>query len=863
MKKILDTHYSHKRVEHGRYAQWKDAGYFQSGDLTKPKFSLVIPPPNVTGMLHLGHAWDNTFQDIIARYKKAQGFDVFYLPGTDHAGIATQAKIEQHLRNEAGVSRYDLGREKFIERAWEWKEKYAATIRSQWANLGLMLDYDHERFTLDESLSKAVTHTFVELYKRGYLYRGERIINWDPVFETALSNIEVIHKDVKGSFYYFKYRLKDSDFYLSVATTRPETMFADVALVVNPNDKRYTTYIGKTFINPVNNEEIPLIADDYVDVEFGTGVMKCTPAHDANDFIIGEKYDLPRPICLNKDGTLNERGGEFVNLDRFIARKKLVAKMQERDLLIKIEEMVHSVGHSERSGAVIEPYLSKQWFLRMDHFSAEITKMQNGPDPINFFPRRFNKTLLNWMDIAEDWCVSRQIWWGHRIPAYYHNETGAVLVSETPPHDMQNYTQDVDVLDTWFSSALWPFSTFGWPSETSLYKHYFPTDVMVTGYDIIFFWVSRMIFMSQEMTGNKPFKDVVIHGLIRDEKGRKMSKSLGNGVDPLDVIEKYGVDSLRYFLATASTPGQDSRYSEERLQSSVNYLNKIWNAARFMLLNLPADFVPGAIEHNNLNNIDAFILHRYYETVRKVTTFMEKYELGLASTHLYNFVYDDYCSNYLEMVKVVLQSDGDHTNTYNVMYHTLHGILMMIYPYSPFISEEIYLSLPGAKESIMLAKYPAVNKLKFSEADFEVSEIISLIKEIRNFKSTNELAPNAAMNLYINNPSFTFTPYLSILMRLGFIKEIKTSEIPATVAHVTLQGGTFGFEVEIDKAALIAKLEKEIAILEKEVLRSEKMLNNPGFVSKAPAEKLADERAKAHHYAESLRIAREKLQTLR
>lgn len=861
MKK-LDTHYDHHIVEKGRYENWQKRGYFKSGDLTKPKFSLVIPPPNVTGQLHLGHAWDNTFQDIIARYKKAQGYDVFYMPGMDHAGIATQAKIEERLRKD-GISRYDLGREKFLLEAWKWKEEYASTIRKQWAKLGIMVNYDHERFTLDEGLSKAVTHTFVELYKRGYLYLGERIINWDPVFETALSNIEVIHKDVKGSFYYFKYYLEDSDFYLSVATTRPETMFADVALVINPKDKKYIKYLGKMFINPVNGEKIPLIADDYVELGFGTGVMKCTPAHDANDFKIGERHNLARPVCLNKDGTLNERGGEFNGLDRFVARKALVKKMQELDLLIKIEEITHNVGHSERSDAIIEPYLSKQWFLKMDQFARQSIIDQNGDDAINFFPKRFNKTYLNWMNIAEDWCVSRQIWWGHRIPAYYHKETGAVVVSEKAPQDIENYEQDKDVLDTWFSSALWPFSTFGWPEKGAMYERYFPTDVMVTGYDIIFFWVSRMIFMSKEMTGKKPFSDVVIHGLIRDEQGRKMSKSLGNGIDPIEVINKYGVDSLRYFLATASTPGQDGRFSETKLQSSVNYLNKIWNAARFILMNLPADFVPGAIDYKKMSPLDAFIVHRYSETVKKVTTLMDKYELGLASTYLYNFVYDDYCSNYLEMVKVALNKEGDKANTYNVMYHTLHGILMMIYPYSPFISEEIYLSLPGAKDSIMLASYPKVSKTRYPKYNHEVSVIIDLVREIRNFKATNGLAPNAKMNLYINEPGFNFSPYFDVLSRLGFISEFKDGAIPQNLPLIVLPDGKFGLEVEIDKEALILKLEAEILTLTKEIERSTKMLSNPGFLQKAPPAKVKDEEEKAKHYAESLKIAQEKLKSLR
>ncbi len=861
MKKLA-THYNHHEVEDGRYLWWKEAGYFKSGDLTKPKFSLVIPPPNVTGKLHLGHAWDNTFQDIIARYKKAQGFDVFYLPGTDHAGIATQAKIEERLRKEKGLSRYDLGRENFLKEAWAWKEEYANTIHEQWAKLGLMLDYDHERFTLDENLNKAVNHTFVELYKRGYLYRGEKIINWDPVFETALSNIEVIHKDVKGKFYYFKYYLKDSDFFLSVATTRPETMFADVALIVNPLDERYSAYVGKTFINPVNGEEIPLLTDGYVDLAFGTGVMKCTPAHDANDFKIGETYNLARPICINTNGTLNKKAGEFNGLDRFVGRTKLVKKMEELGLLIKIEEIKHSVGHSERSGAIIEPYLSKQWFLKMDHFAAEIRKMQEGEDSINFYPKRFNKTLINWMNIAEDWCVSRQIWWGHRIPAYYHRETGEVLVTTTPPED-ENFIQDSDVLDTWFSSALWPFSTFGWPAETPLLERYFPTDVMVTGYDIIFFWVSRMIFMSLELTGQKPFKDVVIHGLIRDEQGRKMSKSLGNGIDPGDVISEFGIDSLRYFLATTSTPGQDSRYSKSKMQSSVNYLNKIWNASRFVLFNLPEDFTASPLDYNGLTEVDQFLLHNYEKTVAKVSSLMDKYDFGLASRYLYDFVYDDFCSNYLEMIKVVLNRPGDHTNTYNIMYKVLRGIIMMIYPFSPFISEEIYLSIPGAKRSIMEEEYPRVSKKRFNESAANTAEIITLIKEIRSFKSANSLAINAPLNIYISNPKFKLTPYFDILKRLCFINEIKEDEINETLPLINLNSVKVGLEVEINSAELIKKLEQELQVLDSETTRATKMLANPGFLSKAPAQKIKEEETKLAHFNEARALIIEKLKKLR
>lgn len=853
----LDKHYDHLLVEQGKYQKWKDSGYFQGGDQSKQKFSIVIPPPNVTGKLHLGHAWDTTFQDIIARYKKAQGFDVLWLPGMDHAGIATQAKIEERLR-KTGVSRYDLGREKFLEEAWKWKEEYAANIREQWAKMGLMLDYSRERFTLDEGLNKAVRHVFVELYNRGHMYQGERIINWDPVQETALSNIEVIHKDIQGSFYYFKYFLKDSDFYLEVATTRPETMFADVALVVNPKDKRYTKYVGKTFINPVNKQEIKLIADDYVDISFGTGVMKCTPAHDANDFKIGEKYFLPRPICLNKNGTLNELGGEFNGLDRFVARKALVAKMKEASLLIKIENITHNVGHSERSDAIVEPYLSKQWFLKMDHFASLSIEGQNSEEAVKFYPPRFNKTYLGWMEKAEDWCVSRQIWWGHRIPVYYHNETGEVVVSVDPPKDIENYTQDADVLDTWFSSALWPFSTFGWPEKKADLARYYPTDLLVTGYDIIFFWVSRMIFMALEMTGERPFKDIVIHGLIRDEKGRKMSKSLGNGVDPLDVIHQYGVDSLRYFLATNSTPGQDTRYSETKIQSSVNYLNKIWNASRFILMNLPENYSPQSIDYNNVSAIDGYILEKLNVTIARVSKLMDKYDIGLASTYLYNFVYDDFCGSYLEMVKVLLNSEGDHTNTFNVLYHSLHAIIMMIYPYSPFISEELYLSLPGSKESIMLENYPKAHKTKFKSEESKINALITIIKSVRNFKQTNNIAPNEKIDIYVNDLSFSLLPFADYIKRLAFVREIYEIAIPNHLPFALTDVCKVGFASLVSKEEIIAKLDEEISKLKLEVERVNTLLSNPNFVNKAPEAKVKVEQEKAARYTKALEEAEEK-----
>ncbi|MCF0112464.1 MAG: valine--tRNA ligase, partial [Bacilli bacterium] len=556
---MLDKHYDPKLVEQNKYETWKNKGYFTAGDVTKQPFSLVIPPPNVTGKLHLGHVMDTIPDDIIIRYKKMQGFDALWVPGMDHAGIATQAKVEAKLR-EQGISRYDLGREGFLEKAWEWKEEYGNAIHDQWAKLGLSVDYTRERFTLDPGLNEAVKHVFVTLYNEGLIYQGEKIINWDPVLRTALSNIEVVHQDDEGEFYYFKYDVVGTDKQLIVATTRPETMWGDTAVFVNPKDPRFKDLIGKMVINPCNHEEIPLMGDPYVDMEFGTGAMKCTPAHDPNDFNLAKKYDFPYIRVLDETAHMLPIAGEFAGMDRYECRKALVERIEKEGHLDHIEKFVHSVGHSERSGVVVEPMLSKQWFVKMKPLADRVLAQQKGKDKVEFLPKRFENVLLRWMKNIDDWCISRQLWWGHRIPAYYHKETGEILVSETEP-DMSKYTQDEDVLDTWFSSALWPFATLGWPKKTPDFDRYFPTSVLNTGYDIIFFWVSRMIFQSEHFTDKRPFDTVVIHGLIRDELGRKMSKSLGNGIDPIDVIEKYGVDALRYFITTNSTPGLDMRYS--------------------------------------------------------------------------------------------------------------------------------------------------------------------------------------------------------------------------------------------------------------------------------------------------------------
>lgn len=843
---MLSTHYSHLEVEKGKYQNWKDKGYFLSGDETKTKFSMVIPPPNVTGMLHLGHAWNTTIQDIIARYKKAKGYDVLWLPGMDHAGIATQAKVEQRLRKE-GISRYDLGREGFLKRAWEWKHEYADTIHSQWAMMGLSLDYSKERFTLDEGLNKAVKHVFVTLYNQGLIYRGEKIINWDPVFKTALSNIEVVHQDDEGKFYYFKYYIVGTDQYLTVATTRPETMFGDVCVVVNPKDERYKDVVGKKVINPANHEEIPVIADEYVDIEFGTGAMKCTPAHDPNDFIIGQKYGFNHPIVINDDATMADCcGEEYKGLDRYACRDKLVNNIDKEGNLIKIENIVHQVGHSERSGAVVEPMLKKQWFVKMKPLADASLANQNSVDKVEFIPERFNKIFTNWMENCEDWCISRQLWWGHRIPAYYNKNTGELLVSEIEPLDKENWTQDEDVLDTWFSSALWPFSTLGWPEKTHLLERYYPIDVMVTAYDIIFFWVSRMIFQGLHFMDKRPFDKCLIHGLIRDSQGRKMSKSLGNGIDPIDVINQYGVDALRYFLTTSTSPGLDTRYSEEKIKASEAYLNKIWNASRFILMNIENEELDENIDETKLDLIDKYILSRLNHCIKNVTENMEKYDFANASTHLYNFVYDDFTSWYLELSKVKFTTNND-INTKKVLLKVLKSIILMIYPYTPFIAEEIYLNLPHHKESIMLDSYPEVEEKYFNDlAEEEINSMISMIKDIRAFKVNNNLAPSSKVRLYLfhNEKNFDFNIIIPYLTRFGFAEEIIIDQKEKqNLSSIYFLGQMF-IEENLSNEELIKKINDKISFLDNEINRCKKMLNNSGFVNKAPKEKIELEQKK-------------------
>ena len=860
---MLDKRYSPQEVEKGKYETWKSKGYFTAGDISKKPFSMVIPPPNVTGKLHLGHAWNTTIQDIIARYKKMQGYDVLWLPGMDHAGIATQAKVMQKLVS-MGIDVTKISREEFLKYAWEWKSEYAENIHQQWAKMGLMLDHSRERFTLDEGLNLAVRKVFVDLYKKGLIYQGERIISWDPVQQTALSNIEVIHQDDEGYMYYFKYRIVGSDDYLEVATTRPETMFGDTCVCVNPKDERYIKYHGQKVVNPANNEIIPIIADEYVDIEFGTGAMKCTPAHDPNDFNIGKKYGLEMPIIFNKDATMNEKCGKYQGLDRFVCREELIKDIEKAGNYIKKEKIVHAVGHSQRNNCVVEPMLSKQWFVKMKPLAQEAIENQKGEDRVNFIPQRFENTFLQWMNEIEDWCISRQLWWGHRIPAYYHKVTGKIVVSEEAPKDIENYEQDQDVLDTWFSSGLWPFSTLGWPNKTKDLERYFPTSCLVTAYDIIFFWVSRMIFQSLNITKKRPFDDVVIHGLVRDELGRKMSKSLGNGVDPIDVIDQYGVDALRYFLTTNSTPGQDMRYIEEKVSSSANYLNKIWNSARYVLSVIPEGFKEVKLSDDNLSPLDRWLLNRVNLTIKNVTANMEKYDFNAASGHLYNFVYDDFCSEYLEMSKVKLNDAKTVDVTRTVLLKVLRTIILLIYPYTPFIAEELYLNLPNHLESVMLESYPKVEEEFLDDsADNEMQLLFDYIKEVRNYKIVNQLAPNTKLNLLISPKIKISDDFKIYLERFTFSSfEIKENLQNERGQLFTFNSGAMLISAGENIEAIKAKLEKDIAFEQSEIERSKRMLSNPNFLAKAPKEKVEVEQKKLELHEQNLAQLQEKLKKL-
>ena len=867
MEKEMAPKYDHLQVESGKYQNWIDQGYFTAGDLSKRPYCIVIPPPNVTGKLHLGHAWDTTLQDIICRYKRLQGYDVLWVAGMDHAGIATQAKVDARLKDE-GISRYDIGRDKFLDRAWEWKEEYASTIRKQWAKMGLSLDYSRERFTLDEGLSDAVRRVFVDLYNDGLIYQGERIINWDPEAKTALSNIEVEHKEIKGHMYYFKYKVVETGKELIIATTRPETMFADLAIFVHPDDERYKDIIGLHAINPANGEELPIMADDYIDMDFGTAVMKCTPAHDPNDFLLAKKYDLPMPICMNPDGTMNGMAHKYAGMDRFECRKALVEDFEKAGVVDHIEEHMHQVGHSQRTGVIVEPYLSKQWFVKMKPLADEVLKNQKIEDQkINFVPSRFEKTFEQWLENIEDWCISRQLWWGHRIPAWTNKTTGEIYVGMEDPKDTENWTQDEDVLDTWFSSALWPFSTLGWPETTEDLKRYFPNDCLVTGYDIIFFWVARMAFQTRYCMKNRPFKDVLIHGLVRDAQGRKMSKSLGNGIDPMDVIQDKGADALRFFLTTNSTPGLDLRFDDKKMDAAWNFINKIWNAARFVQMQLQ-DEKP-VLDPQSLNAVDKWILSRMNTVIDHVTMNMDRYEFAMVGNELYSFVWDDFCSWYIELSKANLYSENRNivASTKAVLLTVLTNICKLLHPFMPFVTEEIYQSLPHDKESINVETWP--DKIEFDSKENEkefVDLALSIIVKVREIKQEYNMKPSNPLTISIVDEQGSVIDlsddYKRIIDRMCHVnfETIEDEDILSRTLEKAILRVRMGDLVDYNEEK--EKLEKEIDRLQKEIKRASGMLNNPNFVSKAPQAKVDQEKAKLASYEDQLHMTQANLEEI-
>ncbi len=876
--------YDASAVEAGRYDKWHEEGRFQPSANEKARpYSIVIPPPNVTGKLHLGHSWDVTLQDILIRQKRMQGFDTVWIPGMDHAGIATQAKVEQRLA-EQGISRYDLGREKFIDQVWDWKNEYAETIHEQWKKMGISVDYTRERFTLDDGLSDAVRKVFVDLYNKDLIYRGEYIINWDPKARTALSDIEVIHEDDEGAFYHVKYPFVDEhdtfngQSYIEIATTRPETMFGDVAVAVHPSDERYKELVGKKVLVPLVNREIPIIADEYVDPEFGSGMVKITPAHDPNDFAVGNRHDLERINTMNEDASMNENAGKYDGMDRFEARKAMVADLEAGDYMLNIEPIVHAVGHSERTGVQVESRLSTQWFVKMQPLAEQALAMQDDPeDKVTFNPSRFEGTYTRWMENIHDWVISRQLWWGHQIPAWYHKETGEMYVGMEAPADAENWEQDSDVLDTWFSSALWPFSTMGWPdTDAHDYQRYFPTDTLVTGYDIIPFWVSRMIFQSKEFTGKRPFKDVLIHGLIRDEQGRKMSKSLGNGIDPMDVINKYGVDALRWFLATGSTPGQDMRFSYAKMDASWNFINKIWNASRYVIMNLDADTAPTLPENRDaLSLADRWILSRLNKTIDSVLKNFDKFEFGEAGRALYNFIWNDFADWYIEMTKETLNGSDDAAKqtVQSVLAYVLDQTLRLLHPIMPFVTEEIYLDMPvHAFDSIMVADFPEVDtQLDDAKAEADFQSLVDLITAVRTIRTEANAPMSTAVDVLIQTEDAQLqrifnenADYINRFVKPKALTIAADIDAPTLAMTKAISGAQVYVPLAelIDIADEIARLRDEAKKFAGEVKRSSGKLSNDKFVNSAPEAVVNAEREKLADWEEKLATTQARLEEL-
>ena len=845
----IETKYNHSKIEENKYENWKNKGYFNSGDKSKDPFCIVIPPPNVTGKLHLGHAMDVSIQDIIIRYKRLQGYDCLWLPGMDHAAIATEAKVVKKLK-DMGIDKYEYGREKFLEACWDWTHEYGGNIRDQWGKVGISVDYNKERFTLDEGLNKAVTKVFVDYYNEGIIYRGEKIINWDPQAQTALSNEEVLYKDVEGAFYHLKYMIEGTDEYLDVATTRPETLFGDTAVAVNPEDERYKHLIGKNVILPIVNKPIPIIGDEHADPEFGTGCVKITPAHDPNDFEVGNRHNLERVIVMNPDATMNSNALQYQGMSREMCREELLKDLEKANLLISVEPMTHSVGHSERTGVMVEPYLSKQWFVKMGDLSKHVLETQAKKDEkVNFVPERFEKILNHWMEISYDWCISRQLWWGHRIPAWYKDDE--IYVGMDAPEG-EGWVQDNDVLDTWFSSALWPFSTLGWPEKTEDMERFYPNDVLVTAYDIIFFWVARMVFQAEHITGVRPFKDCLIHGLIRDKEGRKMSKSLGNGVDPMDLIDEYGADSLRFYLATDVAMGTDLRFDKEKVASTWNFINKLWNASRFVLLNLDG---MTEVTLENLKDEDKWILTKYEEVLKSTIKHMDKYEFNLVGTELYNFIWDDFCSSYIEFAKFNLDSN----TTKSVLYTVLSGILKMMHPFMPFVTEEIYQMLPiKDAESIMISEYPKYDKkLVFKDEKKEVDLIIDYIATFRNKKAEAGIGSDFEVVTDIDNE-------LILKMLKLTDKCVKESKLSGNL-EVTLDKYklVICYDDSKQKGEELENLTKEKESLEASIARRSKLLSNENYVAKAPEKIVNQERESLAQEEAKLKVVLDRLEQIK
>lgn len=877
MIKELDKVYNPSQVEDRLYNKWQKNKYFHAQiDKNKEPYTIVIPPPNITGKLHMGHAFDETLQDILIRWKRMQGYCALWIPGTDHASISTEVKIVQKMAEE-GLSKADIGREEFLKRAWQWKEEYGGNIVEQLKKLGCSCDWDRERFTMDEGLSKAVLEVFIRLYNKGLIYRGEKIINWCPKCKTTISDAEVEHEDQLGHFWHIKYYFKDSDEFLQIATTRPETLLGDTAVAVNPKDERYQKYIGKTVILPIVNKEIPVIADEYVDMEFGTGVVKITPAHDPNDFEVGNRHNLPRINIMNDDGTINENGGKYVGMDRYEARKALVSELESLGLLVKVEEHTHAVGTHERCHETVEPLIKLQWFVKMEDLAKPALEAYHNKE-VNFIPERFGKVYAHWLEDIRDWCISRQLWWGHRIPAYYCQECGHIEVAKQNPEKCSkcgsnNLKQDEDTLDTWFSSALWPFSTLGWPDETEDLKYFYPTNVLVTGYDIIFFWVVRMVFSGIEHMGEVPFKDVLIHGLIRDSEGRKFSKSLGNGIDPLDIVAKYGADALRLMLVTGNAAGNDMRFYWEKVEASRNFNNKLWNASRFVLMNF--DNTDIKISMSELSDADKWIISKVNKLSKEVTENMDNYDLGVAAQKIQDFLWDEFCDWYIEMVKPRLYNKEDTTR--NAALWTLKTVLInalkLLHPFMPFITEEIFMHLQDTEETIMLSNWPVYDEsMNFEKEEKEIELIKEAVKNIRNIRSEMNVPPSKKATVIVvstdENVKNTFKQNEVFFSTLAYASEIIIQENKDNIGNdavsIVVSNATiyipFNELVDIEKEKL--RLTKEYEKYKKEVERVEKKLSNQGFISKAPVSVIEEEKAKQNKYKNMLEQIKQRLENL-